>query len=101
VTSIKRFPGLPAVPTLAESGLPNFEASSWNGVAVPVGTPTDVVSRLAQEIDKAISSPDLQKELQAAGMLAKASTPEQMAQRMRNDIAKWSGVIDKAGISRQ
>ena len=47
VTSGKRFPGLPAVPTLAESGLPGFEASSWNGITVPAGTPPDVVSRLA------------------------------------------------------
>ena len=101
VTSTKRFPDLPSVPTLAESGLPNFESSSWNGVAVPKGTPPEVVARLAQEIDKAISSPEVQKELQAAGMVAKASTPEQMAQRMRNDIAKWRGVIDKAGIPRQ
>ena len=101
VTSTKRFPGLPAVPTLAESGLPAFESSSWNGVAVPAGTPPDVVNRLAMEINKAISSPEVQTDLQVAGMAAKASTPAQMAQRMREDIAKWRGVIDRAGIPRQ
>jgi tripartite-type tricarboxylate transporter receptor subunit TctC len=101
VTSTKRFPDLPSVPTLAESGLPNFESSSWNGVAVPKGTSAEVVARLAKEIDRALSSPDVQKELQSAGMVAKASTPEQMAQRMRDDMAKWRSVIDKAGIPRQ
>ena len=101
VTSTKRFPGLPAVPTLAESGLPAFESSSWNGIAAPAGTPPEVVNRLVTEIHKAISSPDVQAGLQAAGMVAKASTPAQMAQRMRDDIAKWRVVIDKAGIPRQ
>lgn len=101
VTSNKRFAGLPAVPTLAESGVAGFEATSWNGISVPTGTPPAVVNRLAQEIGKAVAAPDVQKELQAAGMVAQASTPEQMTQRMRDDISKWRAVIDKAGIPRQ
>jgi len=101
VTSSQRFAGLPDVPTLADGGVPGFEAASWNGIAVPVGTPAAVVSRLAAEVQKAVSSPELQKELQAFGAEAKASTPEQMSERMRRDIAKWRAVIDKAGIPRQ
>jgi tripartite-type tricarboxylate transporter receptor subunit TctC len=101
VTSTQRFAGLPDVPTLADSGVPGFEAASWNGIAVPLGTPPAVVSRLAAEVQKAVSSPELQKELQAFGAEAKASTPEQMRERMQRDIAKWRAVIDKAGIPRQ
>ncbi|AMO22852.1 tripartite tricarboxylate transporter substrate binding protein [Ramlibacter solisilvae] len=101
VASSKRHPGLPEIPTLAESGMPGFEASSWNGIAVPAGTRPEVVKRLAQEIGKAIESPELQGKLLALGIAAKASTPEQMTQRMRSDIAKWRALIDKAGIPRQ
>ncbi len=101
VTSNSSFPSMPDVPTLGESGLPGFEAASWNGISVPANTPPAIVSRLAKEVNAAISSAEVQKELQAVGMLAQASTPEQMTQRMRSDIAKWKSVIDKAGIQKQ
>jgi tripartite-type tricarboxylate transporter receptor subunit TctC len=101
VTSSSRFPGLPEVPTLAESGVANFEASSWNGLSVPAQTPAAVVARLAKEVQAAILAPDVQKELQAMGMVARASTPEQMTQRMKSDMAKWKTVIEKAGIEQQ
>lgn len=101
VTSGSRFPGLPEVPTLGESGLPGFEAASWNGISVPANTPPAIVSRLAKEIDAAISSAEVQRELQAVGMIAQASTPDQMSRRMKSDMAKWKSVIDKAGIPKQ
>jgi tripartite-type tricarboxylate transporter receptor subunit TctC len=101
MTSNTRFPGLPDVPTLSESGVPGFDASSWNGVSVPAKTPPAIVDRLAKEIQKAVASPDVQKELQALGMVARSSTPEQMTQRMTSDMAKWKAVIDKAGIPKQ
>lgn len=101
VTSTNRFPGLPEVPTLAESGVPGFDASSWNGISVPVGTPPAIVSRLSKEIDAAISSPEVQKDLQAIGVVVRSSSSEQMTQRMKNDMAKWKTVIEKAGVPRQ
>jgi len=101
MTSSNRFPGMPDVPTLAESGLPGFEAASWNGISVPANTPPAIVSKLAKELDAAIASAEVQRELQAVGMVAQASTPEQMTRRMRNDMAKWKAVIDKAGIPKQ
>ena len=101
VTSPKRFPGLPEVPTVAESGVPGYEASSWNGFSVPAKTPRPVVDKLAAEINKAISSPEVQKELQTLGMVARASTPEQMTERVKSDMAKWKGVIEKAKIPLQ
>ena len=101
MTSNTRFPGLPDVPTLSEAGVPGFDASSWNGVSVPAKTPPAIVDRLAREIQKAVASPEVQKELQALGMVARSSTPEQMTQRMKGDMAKWKAVIDKAGIPKQ
>lgn len=101
MTSGNRFPGMPDVPTLAESGLPGFEAASWNGISVPANTPPAIVSKLAKELDAAIASSEVQRELQAVGMVAQASTPEQMTRRMRNDMVKWKTVIEKAGIPKQ
>ena len=100
VTALKRFPKLPDVPTLAESGIPGFEAGSWNGISVPASTPPEVMQRLSAEITKAVSDPDLQRELLNQGFVAKASTPEQMTQRMQADIKKWGDVITKANIPR-
>ncbi|MES2188352.1 MAG: tripartite tricarboxylate transporter substrate-binding protein [Pseudomonadota bacterium] len=101
MTSKKRFPGLPDVPTLAEGALPGFDASSWNGVSVPAATPDAVVRRLSREISKAVGGADVQKEFQLLGVVAAGSTPEQMTERMAADIAKWKGVIEKAGIPLQ
>jgi tripartite-type tricarboxylate transporter receptor subunit TctC len=101
VTSGGRFPGLPEVPTLSESGLPGFEASSWNGLSVRAGTPAPIVDRLVKEIDMAIKSSEVQKTLLGMGMVPISSSSEQMTQRIKGDIDKWRGVIDKAGIPRQ
>jgi tripartite-type tricarboxylate transporter receptor subunit TctC len=101
MTSSSRFPGMPDVPTMAESGLPGFEAASWNGISVPANTPPAIVNKLAKELEAAIASAEVQRELQAVGMVAQASTPEQMTRRMRNDMVKWKAVIEKAGIPKQ
>lgn len=101
VTSAARFAGLPQIPTLAEGGVKGFEASSWNGVSAPAGTPPAVIERLAREVQAAVASPDVQRELHAIGMLARSSTPEQMSQRMQADMAKWRAVIERAGIEKQ
>jgi tripartite-type tricarboxylate transporter receptor subunit TctC len=101
VTSNKRFPALPDVPTVTESGIPGFEASSWNGLSVPARTPPEVVARLVKGIQAAVASPEVQKDLERMGMVAKAGTPEEMTRRMSGDIAKWGAVIEKAGIEKQ
>lgn len=100
-TSAKRFPALPNVPTVEESGVTGFEASSWNGVSVPTKTPPEVVARLVKEIDAAVASPEVQKQLERIGMVPKAGTPEEMTARVKGDIAKWTGVIEKAGIEKE
>jgi tripartite-type tricarboxylate transporter receptor subunit TctC len=101
VTSSRRFPGLPQLPTVAESGVPGFNATSWLGISVPAHTPQPVVDRLADGLRQAIALPAVQKSLQAAGIEAASSTSRQMTERLGQDLAKWRAVIDKAGIPRQ
>lgn len=101
VAGDRRFPGLPEVPTVAESGLPGFEATSWAGISVPAATPDAVVEALNKEIVRAIAAPDVQKDLQAVGYVVRSSTPQEMEQRTRSDMAKWKAVIEKAGVPKQ
>jgi tripartite-type tricarboxylate transporter receptor subunit TctC len=98
LTSAHRFAGLPDVPTLAEAALPGFEASSWNGISAPGKTPQPLVDRLAAEIAAVIGQADVQQELQALGMVARASSPVQMAAHVKADMDKWKSVIAKAGL---
>jgi tripartite-type tricarboxylate transporter receptor subunit TctC len=101
VSSAKRHASLPTVPTVAESGVPGYDAGSWNGVSVPAGTPAAVVARLEKEVATAIASPEVRSELERIGMSPMAGTSQEMSARMRADIAKWSAVIEKAGIEKQ
>lgn len=101
VTSDRRYPGLPDVPTVAEAGLPGFEASAWNGVAVPAKTPKAVIDRLNREINTALAIPDLKQRLQDLGIDARPSTPEGLRDLLAAEIAKWKSVIEKAKIVQQ
>lgn len=101
VTSATRFSGLPKVPTLAECGLKGYEASSWNGLSVPAGTPAAVVDALAKEAALVLAAPDVKRKMQMLGAEARSSTPAQMTQQVNRDMVKWKGVIQDAGIPRQ
>jgi tripartite-type tricarboxylate transporter receptor subunit TctC len=94
----ERDPLLRDVPTAKESGLPDYVVTSWNGVAAPAGVPPDVIATLSSEIRRAVAAPDLQERSRLLGLEARASTPEEMHDRMAKDIAKWHEVIEKAGI---
>lgn len=99
VTSARRLPGLPEVPTLAESAAPDFEADQWLGMLVPRGTPPAVAQRLAGEVNKALAADDLRAALAVAGMTAAApGTPAGFSSYFRNDLAKWAGVVKAANI---
>lgn len=99
VTSAKRLPGLPEVPTLAESAAPDFEADQWLGMLVPRGTPPAVVQRLAGEVNKALAAEDLRAALAVAGMTTAApGTPAGFSSYFRSDLAKWAGVVKAANI---
>ncbi len=101
VTSGTRFALLPEVPTLAQSGLPGYEVTSWNGIAVPAKTPRAVVERLNKEIRAAVDSPQIRSRFQELGVEQNVSTPEGMRKFLVDEIAKWNALIDKAKIQRQ
>jgi len=101
VTSEKRHPSLPDVPTVAESGVPGYAASSWNAIAAPAKTPPAVVERLGQEIARVLALPDVREKLAAAGVTARASTPDELKRLLASDVAKWRRVIEQAKIEKQ
>lgn len=92
---------LPDVPTVSESGVKDYEVTSWNGISAPAGTPKEVVQVLGAAINEVLPQPDVQEKAKRLGMEMRASTPDEMTARFKNDIAKWSAVIEKAGIPKR
>jgi tripartite-type tricarboxylate transporter receptor subunit TctC len=97
VTSAQRSPVLPNIPTIAESGLPGFEATSWFGVLAPAGTPPAIINRLNAEIDKWLQSQEGKDELLTQGALPAGGTPEQFAAYIKSETEKWAKVVKLAG----
>jgi len=97
-TGIKRTPATPDVPTIAESGFRNFEASSWFGVLAPAGTPKPVVMRLNADIRKTLQDPAVEKRLAGVGFEIVSGTPEQFTAYMKSEIKKWAKVVKAAGV---
>ena len=98
ISSAQRFPTLPEVPTIAESGVPGFDAVSWSGVCVPGGTPRDIVNRLQQEIAKVLQVPELKNRLLSDGIEPIGSTPEQFLAHTKKEATKWSKVVKDTGV---
>ena len=101
VTTSKRIPQLPDVPTMQEAGVPGYNASIWLGLLAPAGTPRDVVMKLNAEIAKVLSAADTKKELYAAGVEADISSPEALNTLMVQELDRWGKVIKDAGITMQ
>jgi tripartite-type tricarboxylate transporter receptor subunit TctC len=97
VTSGARAAALPDLPTLAESGLPGFEASSWFGVLAPAGTPRDIVARLNGAIAGWLASPEAKEKLLAQGAIAAGGTPEDFARHIGAETSKWAKVVKASG----
>ena len=97
VTSAQRAPVLPDVPTIAESGLPGFEATSWFGVLAPAGTPPEIIKRLNTEIDKWLQTSEAKEKLLAQGAAAAGGSPEEFASYIRSETDKWAKVIKASG----
>jgi len=97
VTTAKRSPVAPDVPTLAESGLPGYEVGSWQGVFAPAGTPPEIVRRLNTEIVKIINSPDVQKKLLELGAEPVGNSSEEFATLVKAEVVKWGDVVKKSG----
>ena len=96
-TGEKRSPALPDVPTIAESGFQNFEATAWYGIHAPAKTPKTIVNRLNAEFVKALKLPDVQARLSNLGFEIAASSPEYYAKYIRSEIKKWEKVVKVSG----
>ncbi|HEX7557749.1 MAG TPA: tripartite tricarboxylate transporter substrate-binding protein, partial [Usitatibacter sp.] len=97
----KRRESLPEVPTVAESGIAGFNVASWNALAAPARTPSEIVARLNKEINAALASPDVKARLAELGVEARGGTPAEARELLANEIRRWSEVISRAGIERQ
>ena len=98
VTSARRWPSLPNVPTLAESGLPEYEVVLWTGMMAPAGTPPDIVALLYREIAQVLTLPDIKEALAKQGAEINSAGPDQFAAIIRADLAKWNRVVRDADI---
>ena len=98
VSGTKRYPPLPDVPTVAESGLPGFDALNWYPMMAPTGTPRDIIMRLNSDAIKALAAPDVKEKLMAQGLIPTPMTPEQLGQFIREDYERWAKVIKAANV---
>ncbi|MGE5093513.1 MAG: Bug family tripartite tricarboxylate transporter substrate binding protein [Betaproteobacteria bacterium] len=97
-TSPKRIPNFPNVPTVAELGYPGFEAATWSGLLAPAGTPAAIVSKLNAEANKALGSNEMKQKLAEDGSTPMGGTPQQFAEFIRSEHAKWGAAVRDAGI---
>jgi tripartite-type tricarboxylate transporter receptor subunit TctC len=98
VTTAKRSSAMPELPTIAESGLAGYDASTWGGILAPAGTPKDAVAKLNASINAALKMEDVRKRLMGAGIEIQGGTPEQFAAVIRDEVEKWGRVTKAAGI---
>jgi tripartite-type tricarboxylate transporter receptor subunit TctC len=98
VTSAQRAPATPEIPTVAEAGLPGFEAATWFALVAPAGTPRDVLLRINAEVKHALGQPDVQQRFADLGMTAEDRTPDGLDAYVKSEIGKWSKVIQDANI---
>jgi tripartite-type tricarboxylate transporter receptor subunit TctC len=98
VTTLQRSSVLPAVPTIAESGLPGYDTSTWGALLAPAGTPKAVVARLNAEVTRILALPDVKQKLQDAGIEPGHGTPEQVSAFLEKEMVKWAKVARDAGI---
>ena len=99
VTTAKRSPQLPDVPTVAEAGVPGYEATSWFGMFAPAATPAPVVAKLNAALVKVLADANVKKKIAEQGGEPHGEKPEQFAEFIRNETAKWSQVVKASGAS--
>jgi tripartite-type tricarboxylate transporter receptor subunit TctC len=98
VLSAKRSPVLPAVPTVAESGVPGYDFTNWFGFVAPAQTPKEVITQLHRDIASVLSQPALREQLEKMGTEVIASTPEQFSAQIRSDTDKWAKIVKERNI---
>jgi len=101
VTTAKRTPQLPNVPTMQEAGIAGYDASNWLALLAPAGTPAEIVQKLNREISKLMALPDVQKALFEAGVQISLSSPQELTKLMQEESTKWGKVVKDAGIRLQ
>ncbi|BAQ50130.1 MULTISPECIES: Bug family tripartite tricarboxylate transporter substrate binding protein [Methylobacterium] len=99
VTTATRFPGLPAVPTMAEAGVPGYEVSAWFGLLAPAGTPRPVVDLLQTRIAAVLAEPDTTARLLELGATPGGMAPDAFGQMVRNEVARWPEIVAKTGVA--
>ncbi len=99
ITSAQRAPTLPEIPTLAESGLPGYDASIWYAVLAPAGTPRDIITRLNAEFRKALATPEVATKLADLGFVIAAGTPEELQARITGEMERWGRLIKDANVT--
>jgi tripartite-type tricarboxylate transporter receptor subunit TctC len=98
VTSAKRIPQLPNVPTMQEAGVPGYDATIWLALLAPAGTPAPIVNKLNAEVAKIMNTAETNKAMFEAGVEVSLSTPEALTQLMTSEMSKWGKVVKEAGI---
>ncbi len=98
VSTAQRSPLAPEVPTVAEAGVPGYDADAWFGIFVPAATPRDIITRLNAEVMKGLQAADMRERLRGFGATPGSGTPEQFSAQFRNEIAKWAKVVKSAGV---
>lgn len=99
IAGTKRSSVLPQVPTLKEEGVDNVDVEQWYGFFAPAKTPRDVIAKLNQALNKALSDPAIIKRIEGHGAVVEASTPEQLGELVKNDLAKWRTVVQRAKLT--
>jgi tripartite-type tricarboxylate transporter receptor subunit TctC len=101
VTSPDRFPAVPDIPTMIESGLPGYNVTSWYGLALPAGSPAPIVKKMTEAMRQVLARDAISQQIRTAGAIPKTSTPEELRDHVASEIKKWIDVRDKAGIQQQ
>jgi tripartite-type tricarboxylate transporter receptor subunit TctC len=101
VTSPQPFPSMPEVPTFAASGLPGYDVTSWYGLALPAGTPAEIVDKMSKAVREALARESVRQQIINGGALPRTSTADELKQHVAAEIAKWEQVRDKAGMQPQ
>jgi len=99
VTTDKRLPYLPDLPTIAESGFPGYEIHSWQGVFAPAGTPQDLILKINGEIVRMLRTPEVRERMAHEGADPVGSTPEEFSRRVASELVKWSNLIKDIGMA--
>ena len=97
VTTLRRSPAIPELPTVAESGVPGFEITAWSGLVVPAGVPKSIVAKLNAEVNKALALPSVKARLAAMGYDTVGGTPEQFTAFVKSESTRWADVVKRTG----